>query len=76
MGLGSAVSTLLGKWRRYMGRESVGFSMSDILGPVVAGASLGFALVFLMAVANGMSALIFNGKTITATIGGRLGGAE
>jgi len=59
-----------------MGRESVGFSMSDILGPVVAGASLGFALVFLMAVANGMSALIFNGKTITATIGGRLGGAE
>ena len=50
--------------------------MSDILGPVVAGASLGFALVFLMAVANGMSALIFNGKTITATIGGRLGGGE
>jgi ABC-type Co2+ transport system permease subunit len=59
-----------------MGRESVGFSMSDILGPVVAGASLGYALVFLMAVANGMSALIFNGKTITASIGGRLGGAE
>ena len=76
MGLGGAVSTLGVKWRRYMGRESVGFSMSDILGPVVAGASLGFALVFLMAVANGMSALIFNGKTITATIGGRLGGGE
>jgi len=76
VGLGGAVSTLRVKWRRYMGRESVGFAMSDILGPVVAGASLGFALVFLMAVANGMSALIFNGKTITATIGGRLGGAE
>ena len=76
MGLGGAVLTLLGKWRRYMGRELVGFSMSDVLGPIVAGASLGFALVFLMAVANGMSALVFNGKTITAVVGGRLGGGE
>ena len=50
--------------------------MSDVLGPIVAGASLGFALVFLMAVANGMSALVFNGKTITAVVGGRLGGGE
>lgn len=76
MGLGGVISTLGENCRSIMGYESVGFSMSDVLGPIVAGASLGFALVFLMAVANGMSALVFNGKTITAVVGGRLGGGE
>jgi len=49
--------------------------MSNLLTPVIAGAGLGFGIVFLMAVANGMSGLIFN-RSITETVTGRLGGSE
>ena len=58
-----------------MGVEQVRFSMSDILGPVVAGAGLGFGVVFLQAIANGISQLIF-GTTISEAVGGRLGGGS
>jgi hypothetical protein len=49
--------------------------MSDLLGPVAAGAGLGFGVVFLMAVANGISQLIFN-TTINEAVSGRLGGGS
>jgi|10_taG_2_1085330.scaffolds.fasta_scaffold05125_4 hypothetical protein len=46
--------------------------MDNILQPVVAGAGLSFGLLFLMAVANGMSSLLFS-TTITDAVNGRLG---
>jgi len=49
--------------------------MSDILGPVAAGAGLGFGIVFLTAVANGISQLIF-GTTVSEWTTGRLGGGS
>ena len=58
-----------------MGVEQVGFSMSNLLTPVIAGAGLGFGVVFLMAIANGISGLVFN-RSITETVSGRLGGSE
>jgi len=58
-----------------MGVEQVRFCMSDLLGPVAAGAGLGFGVVFLMAVANGISQLIFN-TTINEAVSGRLGGGS
>ncbi len=47
--------------------------MNQLLSPIVAGAGLGFGVVFLLAVANGMSGLIFN-RSITEAVGSRLGG--
>jgi len=58
-----------------MGVEPVRFCMSDILGPVAAGAGLGFGIVFLTAVANGISQLIF-GTTVSEAVSGRLGGGS
>ena len=55
-----------------MGRRLVGFGMSNLLTPVVAGAGLGFGVVFRMAIANGISGLVFN-RSITETVRGRLG---
>ena len=58
-----------------MGVEQVWVSMSNLLTPVIAGAGLGFGVVFLMAIANGISGLVFN-RSITETVSGRLGGSE
>jgi hypothetical protein len=49
--------------------------MNQLLSPIVAGAGLGFGVVFLLAVANGMSGLIFN-RSITEAVGSRLGGKQ
>ena len=49
--------------------------MSNLLTPVVAGAGLGFGVVVLMAIANGISGLVFN-RSITETVSGRLGSGE
>jgi hypothetical protein len=49
--------------------------MDNILQPVVAGAGLSFGLLFLMAVANGMSSILFS-TTITDAVTGRLGGVN
>ena len=58
-----------------MGGEWFGFAMSNLLSPIVAGAGLGFGVDFLMAIANGLSGLIFN-RSITETVSGRLGSGE
>ena len=75
MGLGGEVFALVVNQRRIMGGELVGIGMSNLLSPVVAGAGLGFGVVFLMAIANGLSGLVFN-RSITETVTGRLGGSE
>ena len=58
-----------------MGVEQVRVFMSNLITPVVAGAGLGFSLLFLMAIANGITGLVFN-RSITETVSGRLGGGE
>ena len=58
-----------------MGVEQVRVSMSNFITPVVAGAGLGFSLLFLMAIANGITGLVFN-RSITETVSGSLGGCE
>ena len=58
-----------------MGVEQVRVSMSNLITPVVAGAGLGFSLLFLMAIANGITGLVFN-RSITETVSGRFGGGE
>jgi len=58
-----------------MGVELVRFFMSNLLTPVIAGAGLGFGVVFLMAIANGISGLVFN-RSITQTVSGKLGGGS
>ena len=58
-----------------MGGTGVPIGMSNILTPVISGAGLGFGVVFLLAIANGMSGLIFN-TSITEAVGGRLGDGQ
>jgi len=55
-----------------MGVELVRFFMANLISPVVAGAGLSFGLLFLMAVANGITGLVFN-KSITQTVNGKIG---
>jgi len=63
------------KMQRIMDRFTVQRIMDNLLQPVIAGAGLSFGLLFLMAVANGMSSLLFN-QTITNAVTGRIGGGE
>ncbi len=49
--------------------------MTNLITPVVAGAGLSFGLLFLMAVANGITGLVFN-RSITETVNGRIGGGS
>jgi len=49
--------------------------MSDLLSPIVAGAGLSFSVLLVLAVANGMSALVF-GQTVEGFVNARVGGAE
>ena len=59
----------------FMGITYLPIGMSNILTPVISGAGLGFGVVFLLAVANGLSGLIFN-RSITEAVGGRLGDGQ
>ena len=75
MGLGSAISTLGSVDEALWGANISGFVMAELLSPVAAGAGLAVGLLFLMAVSNGISSLVFN-KSITEFVSGRLGSGE
>lgn len=45
--------------------------MSNVLSPVVAGAGLAFSLLFLMALANGATALVF-GQSVEDYVNSRM----
>jgi len=58
-----------------MGGEYLRVGMAELVTPVFAGAGLAVGLLFLMAVSNGISSLVFN-TSITEFVSGRLGGGS
>ena len=47
--------------------------MSDVISPIVAGAGLSFSVLLVLAVANGMTSLVF-GQTVEGFVNARVGG--